>query len=227
MAAIASSILTRRVHADPLGKPVGIQLYTVNEPMQTDAAGTLRQLKSIGYGEVESAGFGTLSAQEFGELIKDAGLVCPSAHLSFDPDNLGRAFDDAHALGATYAAKLGKREGELDFRASAKAIVDRIRAFDPWPGCSARLSDDALASTVTVFKIWKAEIVEGASAADDAGLVLGRAADAAVLVSTGDGVVALTELQKPGGKRQPARLFAADFGSIGTLRFLPPEPVVD
>src|SRR6266704_1967914 len=32
-----------------------------------------------------------------------AGLSCPSAHLQFDVDNLGRAFDDAHALGATYA----------------------------------------------------------------------------------------------------------------------------
>ena len=131
------------------------------------------------------------------------------------------------SLGATYAAKLDKREGQLDFRTSARAIVDRIRAFDPWPGCSALLGDGALPSTVTGFKIWKAEIASGTSEADDAGRILGRAADAAVLVGAGDGVVALTELQKPGGKRQAARLFAADFAPIGTLRFLPPEPVAD
>ena len=103
MAALASNALTRRAAADPLGKPVGIQLYTVNEPMKTDPAGTLRQLKAIGYGEVEAAGFGSLSAKDFGKLISDAGLVCPSAHVTFDPNNLGRAFDDAHALGAQYA----------------------------------------------------------------------------------------------------------------------------
>jgi sugar phosphate isomerase/epimerase len=103
MATLASTMPLRRARAHPLGKPAGIQLYTVNEPMKTDAAGTLKQLKAIGYGEVESAGFGTLSAKEFGKLITDAGLVCPSAHLSFDPKNLGQAFDDAHALGAEYA----------------------------------------------------------------------------------------------------------------------------
>jgi len=102
LAAIASSF-TRMTFANPLGKPVGIQLYTVNEPMKTDAAGTLRQLKAIGYGEVETAGFGTLSAKQFRGLLDDAGLACPSAHLTFDPKNLGAAFDDTHALGATYA----------------------------------------------------------------------------------------------------------------------------
>ena len=128
--------------------------------------------------------------------------------------------------GVTYAAKLGKAEGELDFRAPARAIVDRVRAFDPWPGCSAILADDATPSSTTAFKIWKAEVVPGARGSDDAGLVLGRSADGAVLVAAGAaagaGVIALTELQKPGGKRQPAALFAADFAAVGALRFALP-----
>src|SRR5580698_5126686 len=48
----------RRAVANPLGRPIGIQLYTVNAPMQDDPAGTLKKLREIGYGEVESAGFG-------------------------------------------------------------------------------------------------------------------------------------------------------------------------
>ena len=108
-AALASTWITRRAPANPLGHPVGIQLYTINGPMQTDAAGTLKKLRKIGYGVVESAGFGKLSAKQFRQLLDDAGLACPSAHLSFDPDNLGAAFDDAHALGATYATS-----GSLD-----------------------------------------------------------------------------------------------------------------
>jgi sugar phosphate isomerase/epimerase len=43
------------------------------------------------------------------KMLDDAGLACPSAHLSFDPANLGAAFDDAHAVGATYATS-----GSLD-----------------------------------------------------------------------------------------------------------------
>ena len=105
--------------ANPLSKPVGIQLWTVNGPMQADAAGTLQKLRKIGYGAVESAGFGKLMAKQFRQLLDDAGLVCPSAHLSFDPDNLGAAFDDAHALGAAYATS-----GSLDALVLGKSASD-------------------------------------------------------------------------------------------------------
>jgi sugar phosphate isomerase/epimerase len=103
-AALASTWLPRAISANPLGRPVGIQLYTVNIPMQEDPAGTLQKLREIGFGEVESAGFGSLSAKQFRQLLDRAGLACPSAHLKFDLDNLGAAFEDAHALGARYAA---------------------------------------------------------------------------------------------------------------------------
>ena len=53
--------------------------------------------------EVESAGFGSLSAKQFRGLLDDAGVSCPSAHLQFDLANLDRAFEDAHALGAKFA----------------------------------------------------------------------------------------------------------------------------
>jgi sugar phosphate isomerase/epimerase len=103
-AALAAPWVSHRAFANPLGRPVGIQLYTVNGPMQEDPAGTLKKLGEIGFGEVESAGFGKLSAKQFRRLLDDAGLVCPSAHLQFDINNLGSAFEDAHALGAKYAA---------------------------------------------------------------------------------------------------------------------------
>ena len=103
-AALVSGWLPQHAFANPLGRPVGIQLYTVREPMQADPAGTLKQLRDIGFGEVEAAGFGSLSAKQFRRVLDDAGLACPSAHLTFDPNNLGAALEDAHALGAQYAA---------------------------------------------------------------------------------------------------------------------------
>jgi sugar phosphate isomerase/epimerase len=92
------------LRAMPLGGPIGIQLYAVKDALQANPAATLRAVRAIGYGEVETAGFGQLSARQFRGLLDDAGLACPSAHLQFDPRNLGAAFDDAHALGARYAA---------------------------------------------------------------------------------------------------------------------------
>src|SRR3984893_18043901 len=103
-AALAPTWLSRRAFANPLGRTVGIQLYTVNIPMREDPAGTLKKLREIGFGGVESAGFGKLSAGQFRGLLDDAGLACPSAHLQFDINNLGATLEDAHALGAKYAA---------------------------------------------------------------------------------------------------------------------------
>jgi sugar phosphate isomerase/epimerase len=111
-AALAAPWLSSRALANPLGRPIGVQLYTIKEAMEADAAGTLAQLAKIGFREVETAGFGTLGAKQFRRLLDDAGLACPSAHLSFDLANLDAAFDDAHALGAKYAAS-GSLDGLL------------------------------------------------------------------------------------------------------------------
>jgi len=103
-AALIANGLPQAIRATLLGKPVGIQLYTVKEEIGRDPAGTLRQLRRIGFGEVETAGFGQLSAGQFRRLLDEAGLACPSAHLQLDMRNLDSAFADAHALGAQYAA---------------------------------------------------------------------------------------------------------------------------
>jgi sugar phosphate isomerase/epimerase len=118
-AALASACLPRRAFANPSGRPVGIQLYTVSVPMKEDPAGTLRKLREIGFGEVESAGFGQLSSKQFRQLLDDAGLACPSAHLQFDIDNLGSTFEDAHALGARYAASGSLRLPSADSKSAA------------------------------------------------------------------------------------------------------------
>ena len=92
----------------PPGGPVGIQLYAVKDELRTHPETTLAAIRRIGFGEVETAGFGTLTAQQFRRLLDDAGLACPSAHLQFDdPD---AAFEQAHALGARYATSGSLRE---------------------------------------------------------------------------------------------------------------------
>jgi sugar phosphate isomerase/epimerase len=142
-AGLSSPWPAQRARANPLGRPIGIQLYTVNAPLQEDAAGTLATLRAIGFGEVESAGFGKRSAKEFRRLLDDAGLVCPSAHLAFDEANLGAAFEDAHSLGAAYAASgslpapggavnpaspPAKRSMSLDEAKRTAELVNRIGA---------------------------------------------------------------------------------------------------
>jgi sugar phosphate isomerase/epimerase len=98
----AASLLPLR--ADPMGKPIGIQLYTVAGPMKEDLRGTLQKIAEIGYREVETAGFGGVSAAEFRKLLDDVGLKCASCHLPLaDGDDPRMHFDNAGAVGARYA----------------------------------------------------------------------------------------------------------------------------
>jgi len=89
--------------AETPGRPLGIQLYTVAADLARDVPGTLKALNNIGYRNVETAGFGKLSASNFRKALDDAGLRCPSAHLRFTAADPGPLFDDAHAMGAKYA----------------------------------------------------------------------------------------------------------------------------
>lgn len=68
--------------ADPLGLPLGIQLYSVRNLLPKDYDGTLRELSAIGYREAEAAGFFGRSPKEVKQSMDRAGLRCVSAHYS-------------------------------------------------------------------------------------------------------------------------------------------------
>lgn len=56
-----------------------------------------------------------------------------------------------------YAAQLSKKDGDIHWTDSAKAIERRIRAMDPWPSAYTRENGKML-------KIWKAEVAESGQA---------------------------------------------------------------
>ena len=100
------------------------------------------------------------------------------------------------AEGVTYAAKIDKAEAAIDWRQPAAEIERHIRAFDPFPGCTAQLGD-------SIIKIWRALPSDGTG---QSGEVL-AVAPAGITVACGAGALQLVELQKPGGRR----LASADF----------------
>ena len=99
----AAALFPRLARADAMGLPPGIQLYSVRDDFAKDVPGTLKQLREIGFLEVETAGFGKYSAKEFRHLLDDAGLKAPSAHLKLTPATIGPLLDDANAIGAQFA----------------------------------------------------------------------------------------------------------------------------
>jgi sugar phosphate isomerase/epimerase len=69
-----------RLMADPLGLPLGLQLYSVRTVLPGDYDGTLKQLAALGFREVEAAGFFGRTPAEVKQAMDRAGLRCVSAH---------------------------------------------------------------------------------------------------------------------------------------------------
>lgn len=98
--------------------------------------------------------------------------------------------------GVTYAAKIDKAEGTLDWGLDAVALGRQVRAFDPFPGAETTLGGESL-------KVWQARPADGAG---EPGTVI-RLQDGSPVVACGDGALALTVMQRPGSRRLPAAEF--------------------
>ena len=86
----------------PLGKPIGLQLYTVRDEMQKSVEATLARVAQIGYREVEFAGFFGRSAQQIADALKANGLRSPASHVQMDPATWERTLADAKTIGNEY-----------------------------------------------------------------------------------------------------------------------------
>ena len=98
-------------------------------------------------------------------------------------------------VGATYAAKLTRADGALDWRRPAVELDRMVRALNPWPGTWFVCGDERV-------RVLAAEpLSDGGSAAP------GTVINEVPTVACGDGALRLTRLQRPG----KAAMDAADF----------------
>ena len=104
--------------------------------------------------------------------------------------------------GASYAAKIKKEDGKIDWNEPAEKILNRLRAFTPWPGVFTFLRTEQKAQ---LLKIWKAEIVENFGRA---GEIL-SADKNGIVVACGQNTLRILELQREGGRRLTVQEFLA------------------
>ena len=102
---------------------------------------------------------------------------------------------------ATYARKLERQDGLIDWSQPAASIERRIRAFDPWPGTFAILRDTTGRSQN--LKIFSASAIETPNALP--GVI--RSQEGLVLVGTQKGALSLGDVQLEGKRRMPATDF--------------------
>lgn len=101
---------------------------------------------------------------------------------------------------ASYAGKITKELGQIDFHKSAKEIERLIRGLNPWPSAYTKLNGKTL-------KIWKAEVLENENLGkDEPGTIL-LADKRGIQVATKDGILNILELQLEGKKRMDVAAF--------------------
>jgi len=100
-----------------------------------------------------------------------------------------------HDALATYASKLKREDGKIDWTNPADAIERKIRAFDPWPGAFMKYDGQNLkifSATILALRGTPGEILQS-----EKGLV----------IAAGEGALSLGQVQLEGKRRMTAAEF--------------------
>jgi methionyl-tRNA formyltransferase len=114
----------------------------------------------------------------------------------------GRITPQPQPDGATYARKIEKSDGLIDWEQPAVEIGRRLRAFTPWPGAFTFLETDGKRRMIKIL-----EVVPGESMGSP-GTVLSASREG-IVVGTGNGSIRIVSLQPEGRKRMSAQDFLA------------------
>jgi sugar phosphate isomerase/epimerase len=109
---------------------IGIQLYTVRRAAAADLPGTLARLASIGFKEVELAGYYGHSATEFRDLLAANALAAPSGHIAIDliETDPSKTFADAHSVGHEWITVPSLPRGRHQTMDDWKQVAARFNA---------------------------------------------------------------------------------------------------
>jgi methionyl-tRNA formyltransferase len=116
--------------------------------------------------------------------------------------------------GATYAAKLERSEGRLDWRRPAAELERQVRALNPWPGTFAEFPLKKGSERVKILTAEPSEAADGSP-----GEVIGEA----LTVACGEGALSLTRVQRAGRSAMSGPEFLRGFDLPPGTRLPLPE----
>lgn len=185
---VHTSLLPRYRGAAP------IQWAIANGETETGVT-TMRVVEALDAGDIllqETAAIG--SEQTAGMLhdrlaVMGATLLLRTLVGLLDGSVVPRAQDSDLA---TYAPRLSKDDGRIDWTLSADEIYNRIRGFHPWPGCTAFVPGQSGPVKIHGAKMEKT--------AGKPGEVL-EASEEGILVAAGSDSIRFVEVQPAGGRR--------------------------
>ena len=198
------------VHTSLLPKYRGaapIQWAILNDEAETGVT-IMKMDPGLDTGDILSQTVTPISSADNAETLHDR-LAALGAELLVEtiPGYLGGAIlpRPQPKEGATYARKISKQDGHLDWAEPPRALWNRVRAFIPWPGAFAYLPSKPPGKP-RLLKIWEAVATEWIPG--NPGQIL--AADKqGIVVSCAGGALRILQLQPEGGRRLTAQEFLA------------------
>ncbi|MTJ81529.1 MAG: methionyl-tRNA formyltransferase [Telmatospirillum sp.] len=204
---VHASLLPRWRGAAPIQRAIeagddksGVTIMQMEEGLDTGPM-LLRAEVPIGPDTDASVLHDALSA-EGARLIVEALEKLPAGTLVETPQP---------SEGVTYAAKLARDEGRLDWRRPARDLERAVRAFTPWPGAWFEYGGER-------FKVLVAERTAGQAA------VPGTLVDGHLTVACGGDALRILRLQRPGKSAMDAGAFLRGCPMPAGTRLALPEP---
>ncbi len=186
---IHASLLPRWRGAAPIQRAIeagdsetGVCIMQMDEGLDT---GPVLHRVTVPIGESETGGS---LHDKLAEAGADALLSCVEALARGAPPEPVRQAEQ----GLSYARKLLKAEAQINWREPAQQLERQVRAFNPWPVAWCIINQERT-------RIWRAAH-EKRDHDKEPGTVL-KADKAGMEIATGEQILRLLELQRPGGKR--------------------------
>jgi len=129
-------------------------------------------------------------------LAEDGAVLLTETLKALEQGTLVRTSQDRKA--GSYAPMIGRELAELDWACSAKHLHNRVRGLNPWPAAQTSFDGQRI-------KIFCSEPVDVQSEQEPGTVV--ESGPHGILISTGNGLLNILEVQAPGGKRMHVSAF--------------------
>ncbi|QTL98149.1 methionyl-tRNA formyltransferase [Iocasia frigidifontis] len=116
---------------------------------------------------------------------------------------------------ASFAYKLVKSDGEIDWSKEAKSVYNHVRGMNPWPGAFTHYQGE-------LIKIWQVSIVEDNKYINNdksVGEILVADEQNGLLVMTGKGLISLEKIQLAGKQRMLVEEFLRGYDLLPGSKF--------
>jgi sugar phosphate isomerase/epimerase len=120
--------------------PIGLEMYSVRNELQTDLTGTIRKVGEMGYQDVEFFApyynWTTEQAKDVRKLLDDLGVKCLSTHNSlsnYKPENIQKAIDLNKILGTHFIVIASSYRAQTldDWRKIANSLTEGAEKLRP------------------------------------------------------------------------------------------------